>query len=241
MWSIFNRTKNTPQIFKTDLHSHLLPNLDDGVASFEKAEEIILVFQEIGFSKAITTPHIMSDAYRNTPEGISNKLDELKSYLISRSIDFEIQAAAEYYFDEAIVAKVNSDEPFLFFGDKYVLFETNTITEPYFLNDFIFKLKIKGYNPVMAHPERYEYLHNNLERIEDLIDRGVYMQVNSLSLAGHYSRPIRKTAEELVQNKLLHFLGSDCHTPQNARALKEAMRSSAFQKVFNLSLLNYTL
>lgn len=196
---------------------------------------------DLGFTKAITTPHIMSDTHRNSPETILPKLSELQQYLKSENISFTVEAAAEYYFDEVITEMVAQETPFLTFGKKYLLFETNTYSDPMFLNDFIFQVKVKGYQPVMAHPERYKYLQNNLERVQDLIDRGVYMQVNSLSLSGHYSKPIQKTAIDLVKNKMVHFLGSDCHTPRQARLLKEAMQSKYFLKALELPLLNYSL
>lgn len=242
MWGFFTRkAAKTTNLFKTDLHSHLLPGIDDGVQSFEQAAQIIQQFVELGFTKAITTPHIMSDTYRNTPEIIQSKLDELRLYLKSRSIIFSVEAAAEYYFDEVTSAMAVQGKPFLTFGEKYLLFETNTFSDPLLLNDFIFQLKVKGYQPVMAHPERYKYLQNNLDRVQDLIDRGVLMQVNSLSLSGFYSRPVQKSAIELVKNKMVHFLGSDCHSPRQADLLKDSLRSKHFQKALELPLLNYSL
>jgi protein-tyrosine phosphatase len=241
VWNFFKRKKAIPDLFHTDLHSHLLPNLDDGVETFEQSLAIISTFMEVGFTKAITTPHIMSDTYRNSPETILPRLQELRQYLVDHHITFDIHAAAEYYFDETTMDLVNKNAPLLTFGDRYMLFETNTFSEPMMLNDFIFQLKVKGYKPVMAHPERYQYLQNNLERVEDLMDRGTLMQVNSLSLSGHYSRAIQKTANQLVENRLVHFLGSDCHTPHHARLLKETIQSKYFHKALNLPLLNYSL
>ena len=241
MWSFFKHKVEAPALFPTDLHSHLLPNLDDGVESFEQSLEAIRNFMDIGLRKAITTPHIISDRYRNSAETILPRLAETKQYLKDHNINFQIEAAAEYYFDEVLMETVNNKNSLLTFGTKYLLFETNTYSDPMMLNDFIFQLKVNGYQPVMAHPERYQYLQNNLARVEDLIDRGVLMQVNSLSLSGHYSRSIQKVANQLVNLKLVHFLGSDCHTPHQARLLKECVKSKHFQKALNLPLLNYTI
>jgi protein-tyrosine phosphatase len=241
VWGFFKNKPVPPSLFQTDLHSHLLPNLDDGVTSFEQSAEIINSFIGMGFTKAITTPHIMSDTYRNSPETILPRLQELRQYLVDQHIMFDIQAAAEYYFDETTLELVNKNAPLLTFGDRYLLFETNTFSEPMMLNDFIFQLKVKGYKPVMAHPERYQYLQNNLERVEDLIDRGVLMQINSLSLSGRYSKSIQKTANKLVEHKLVHFLGSDCHTPHQAQLLKETIQSKYFHRALNLPLFNYSL
>jgi protein-tyrosine phosphatase len=241
VWNFFKSKPSIPNLFTTDLHSHLLPNLDDGVKNLEQSLEAIKSFQDLGFKKAITTPHIMSDTYRNSPETILPKLKELRQALEDQKINFEIEAAAEYYFDETLMDLVSQKRPVLTFGKNYFLFETNTFSEPMMLNDFIFQLKVQGYQPVMAHPERYQYLQHNLQRVEDLIDRGVMMQVNIFSLSGHYSKSIQKVANQLVENRAVHFLGSDCHTPHQARLLKDSIQSKYFHKALELPLLNYSL
>jgi protein-tyrosine phosphatase len=136
---------------------------------------------------------------------------------------------------------VAGDSALLTFGDRYLLFETNTFAEPMLLDDFIFKLKVKGIKPVMAHPERYQYLENNTNRIDDLIDRGVLFQVNTLALSGHYSKAIQRNAQHLVERKLVHFLGSDCHTLHHANLLKDAVKHKYFRKALDLPLLNYSI
>ena len=122
----------------TDVHSHLLPNLDDGVESFEQSATIISRFIELGYTKLITTPHVMSDAYRNTNEGILSLLAELNAYLKENYIAIIMEVAAEYYLDETLMQKLNSDEPLLTFGDNLLLFETNFLSEPLTLKEFIF-------------------------------------------------------------------------------------------------------
>lgn len=241
MWNLFTRKKENLPLFKTDLHSHLLPGIDDGVKTFEEAEAAILLFVETGFTKAITTPHIMSDYYRNTPSIINAKTKELRTYLEQKNIPFEIQCAAEYYFDETLMDLLSSNSELLTFGGRYLLFETNTYAEPIMLNDFIFQMKVKGFIPVLAHPERYRYLQNNFERIEDLLDRGVLFQVNSLSLTGYYSKPIQKTANLLVEKKIVHFLGSDCHSVKHAKLMKEAIHNKYFGKALELPLMNFSI
>ena len=241
MWDFFKTSKTSPPLFKTDLHSHLLPGIDDGVKSFDEVSRIISTFQKFGFTKAITTPHIMSDYYKNNPERIRHKTVELKSYLNEKSISFDVECAAEYYFDETLLDQINAGQELLTFGDNYFLFETNTFSEPFMLDDLIFKLKIKNIKPVMAHPERYQYLQNNLSRVEDLINRGVFMQINSLSLIGFYSKPIQQVARQLIENKMIHFLGSDCHNPDQARHLSKCLSDKFFKKALELPLLNHSL
>ena len=242
MLSWFRKKESKEQTaIRTDIHSHLLPGLDDGVQSFEDAEEIILRFVRAGYQKLITTPHIMSDAYRNTPEGIRSKLAELNDYLKSKNISIQVEVAAEYYLDEAFNKSIELNQEILTFGNKYLLFETNFMTEPLHLKEFIFMATTKGYQLVLAHPERYLYLQNDISKAEDMINRGVYFQINTSSLTGYYSREAQRTAFKLIDKGWVHFLGSDCHSLQHIRLLEEAKRSRYYQKALTLPLLNNNL
>lgn len=225
----------------TDVHSHLLPGLDDGVQSFENAEEIILRFHKLGYKKLITTPHVMSDFYRNSNEDILRKRDGLIEWLASRNIKIEIQAAAEYYLDEELLRRIENNIPLLTFGDQLLLFETNFMTEPFQLKEFIFAASTKGYRPVLAHPERYIYLQDNFDKAEDLINRGVLFQLNISSISGYYSKSAQRTAQKLIDRGWVHLLGSDCHNLQHIQLLEETINLKYFQKAISLPLLNNSL
>jgi protein-tyrosine phosphatase len=224
-----------------DVHSHLLPGLDDGVKTFEESEEIILRFQKLGYSKIITTPHVMSDFYRNSNEDILNKLEELNRWLFERKIQMTIQAAAEYYLDEELMRRVETDDPLLTFGNKYLLFETNFMTEPFQMKEFIFAATTKGYRPVLAHPERYMYLQDNFEKAEDLFNRGVLFQLNISSISGYYSKAAQRLAFKLIDKGWVHLIGSDCHNIQHIQLLEETITHKYFQKAISLPLLNNSL
>lgn len=224
-----------------DIHSHLLPALDDGVQTFEESEEIIRNFQRLGYKKLITTPHVMSDFYRNTNEQILNRLSEVNQHLRQKEIDVTLEAAAEFYLDEALVARLQEGSPLLTFGKNYLLFETNFMTEPLNLKEFVFLAATKGYKLILAHPERYLYLQNNFEKAEDLIGRGVFFQINISSLSGYYSKAAQTTAQKLIDKGYVHFLGSDCHHLQHVHLLEETRRNKYFQKAISLPLLNNTL
>jgi protein-tyrosine phosphatase len=225
----------------TDIHSHLLPGLDDGVQTFEQAESIILQFINLGYKKVITSPHVMSDTYRNTTVGIQEKLQELKRYLNEKNIAIEIETAAEYYLDEHTFSMVKKKEPMLTFGKNYLLFETNFLNEPFNLKEFIFLSTTNGYKPVLAHPERYIYLQNDLKKLEDLLQRGVLLQLNISSITGYYSREAQATAHKLIDKGWVHFLGSDCHSMQHAKLISTAQSMMYFQKALSLPLLNNSL
>jgi protein-tyrosine phosphatase len=225
----------------TDIHSHLLPNLDDGVKSWEEVESIITTFLRLGYRKLITTPHVMQDHYRNTSETIRESLVEAREYLRDHEIPITLDAAAEYYLDEHLMKSIESNELLLTFGDQCLLFETNFISEPLNFNEFIFSATTRGYKPVLAHPERYLYLQNNMDRIEDLINRGVLFQLNIGSLTGFYSKNVQTLAGKLIEKGFVHILGSDCHNLQQAELIDYARRSRYFEKALTLGLMNNSL
>ncbi len=225
----------------TDIHSHLLAGIDDGVKSLEQSEEIIRYFRQLGYKKLITTPHIISDAYPNTPEIIKEKLSELRQHLQKVNVEVEIEAAAEYYLEDYVFRLIEHDKEVLTFGQKHFLFETNFLTEPLSLKEFIFMANVKGYKPVLAHPERYQYMYHNIEKAGDLIDRGVLLQVNINSIVGHYGKEVQSVAKKLIDRGWVHLLGSDCHHMQHAELIGQAKSLIYFQKALSLPLLNNTL
>lgn len=239
MISLFRSKQKPLPPLVTDLHSHLLPSLDDGVKSFDESLAILRKFGALGYRKVITTPHINNEYYRNEPAQIESKLKELKELILQEGLSIEVLAAAEYYLDEDLIAKVNSKESLLTFSKNYLLFETNFLTEPYQLKEFIFQLITQGYKPVMAHPERYAYM--TLEKASELRDRGVLLQVNIPSMLGLYSKPIQHLAARLIDNKLVDLIGSDCHNLQHAISLEKAAENKIYRKALELPLLNNTL
>jgi protein-tyrosine phosphatase len=240
---VFNWFNKKPFVnpLVVDMHSHLLPALDDGVQNFEDALSIVREFSKMGYKKLITTPHIMSDTYRNSADTILPKLAELNAFLHTQQVTTTLEAAAEYYLDDALMQKIASNEPLLTMGKKMLLFETGFLSEPLFLKEFIFSATTKGYQLIMAHPERYMYLQSDFSKIQDLLDRGVFFQINLSSLTGYYSKPAQKLAEKLIAKGHVHFLGSDCHTLNQTLLMKQALNSKWFKKAISLPLLNNML
>lgn len=245
MLSIFKKKKTveskTPLVVTTDIHSHLLPGLDDGSKSFEESLEMIKTFKALGYKKLITTPHVMGDFYKNTPEMILEKLQELKQVLKNNFIDIEIEAAAEYYLDESLIQKLEKEEKLLTFGDNYLLFETSYLNKPRQLYEAVFMMQSAGYKPVLAHPERYVYLYGNFKDLEEVYERGVLLQVNLNSLNGYYSKPAQDLAEELIKKKMINFIGSDCHKTGHLHNLKKVRNKKIYEKLGSLELYNNTL
>ena len=145
-----------------DLHSHLLPGIDDGVRTLEESLAIIKKFKSMGYTKLITTPHIMSDSYPNTRSIIQKKLFEVQEALKNEQIDIEIEAAAEHYVDMKFLETIEKDEVLPFAGN-HLLFETSYMSKPIILEKAIFDMRAKGYTPVLAHPERYRYMYDDMD------------------------------------------------------------------------------
>lgn len=221
------------------MHSHLIPGIDDGVKSNEESFAVIEQFVDLGYSRIITTPHVMTDYYGNTGATITQAYQQFLPALQRKGIPVTFEFAAEYYLDEEVIGLVKRKEKLLTFGDRYVLFETNAISEPMQLKEFVFDLTLQGYKPVLAHPERYQYM--TLEKAEDLVNRGVHLQINLLSLIGFYGPPIQKIAEKIIERKFAHLLGSDCHNLDHAMLLKKVQRTKAYSKALDLPLLNFTI
>lgn len=207
---------------KTDIHSHLIPGIDDGAQNIEESIILIKRMMDFGFTKLMTTPHIMADYYRNTSESILKGLDQLREELEKRNIDIEVDAAAEYYLDETFENKLNKGDV-LTLGEKFLLFELSFINYPKNLFEVIDKILQKGYTPLLAHPERYPYLAGSMENYERVKDSGCYLQINTLSLAGHYGKQTQKVAEQMVDHYLIDFLGSDLHRMKHADGILKSL------------------
>lgn len=233
MFGLFNRKKEPKYNFSTigtDMHSHILPGIDDGAKNIGDSLLLAKRFKELGYKKLVATPHIMADYFRNTPEIINKALDTLRAGLIENNIDLEVDAAAEYYLDETFENKIVKKEV-LTFGSNYLLFELSFINPPHNLYDVIAKMQDAGYQPVLAHPERYPYFHNSIESYEQIRNTGCFLQVNTIALTGYYGKGAKQTAEELIDNYCVDFLGSDMHHLRHADALKQSLHLERVQNI----------
>lgn len=228
-------------VLKTDVHSHFIPGIDDGAKTIDDSLELLEAMQNFGFQKVITTPHVMSDYYKNTPEIILSGLDQVRNAAQKKGLTIKIEAAAEYYLDFDLEEKIKSKN-LLTFGDQYVLFELPFVGEPQNLNRAVFEMQMAGYKPVLAHVERYAFWHQDFDKIQSLFDKGVILQLNMNSLSGHYSIPTKKMAEKLVQLNMIGLLGSDCHNMNHIALMNQSSRSPFLhtllkkQNLLNLSI-----
>lgn len=242
MWHWFKKREIENYIppLTTDLHSHLLPGVDDGVKTVSESLELLNQFQDLGFTKLIISPHV-HELYRNTANSLLTHYENFTQTLANSGLFIQLQLTAEYNLDDWFLSQFANNETLLPFAGNHLLFETNFFAEPLILNEIIFKMKSKKYIPVLAHPERYMYLHNNLARLEDLQQRGVLFQLNSISLAGAYGPAVERTARELIDRGMVQFLGSDCHNKIHFELLRKASKTRYYQKALALPLLNYSI
>ncbi len=244
LFSFLKKSKNTePDIgyLQTDVHSHLIPAIDDGVQTIEESLEILREMERLGYSKVITTPHTMTGSYDNTPEIINSGLEKVRKALDSEGINVQIEAATEYFLDETFMERLENNEPLMAFGENLVLVETSFISPPPQLKEASFQLTMKGYKMVFAHPERYIYLLEDKMLLEELIDRDIIFQLNAVALTGCYSKPVKKFAERLIDMKIPRLVGTDCHNMGHIDLLKEATQTKYWKKLLDLDLLNNSL
>jgi protein-tyrosine phosphatase len=250
MWSLLKglwKDKDTKSAsyldLVADMHSHLLPGLDDGAATLEDSMLLLEALHALGFRKLCMTPHIMGDFYKNTPAAIRSKLEELQAAVSAKGIEMELSCAAEYYLDEWFLEKIEKGEELLSFGGdrKFLLVETSYMNEPAHLRQIIFAIQTAGYTPVLAHPERYTYFYGRLERLLELRETGILFQININSIAGYYSKPAKEVAKQLIQKKAVEFLGTDTHSMKHLQVLQRTVAEPLFQEALRLPLLNATL
>ena len=215
----------------TDIHSHLLPGIDDGAVDLNTSMELIQRMTSYGIQDFITTPHILGDVYPNTPEIIKNKVATVKKELINRNItNVSMEAAAEYMLDEQFSKLLEDNAPLLTLKDNLVLVEMSYFSPPINLFEILFQLQLKGYKPVLAHPERYFSYHKDYKSFAKLKTSGCLFQLNLLSLTEHYGLGVQKTAYKLISENRYDFVGTDTHH-QNHLALLEKI---ATKKNFKL-------
>jgi tyrosine-protein phosphatase YwqE len=216
-----------------DLHSHLIPGIDDGAKTMEDSIDLIRGLSALGFKKIITSPHIMSGGYDNTPEIILNGRDKVRQAIKENNIDVEFDAWAEYYLDETIMPKIENRE-LLTMGDKYVLVELSYLMKSNNSTSYFYNMITHGYKIILAHPERYPYFHNDsLEDYISLKDQGIFFQLNIASLTGTYGSAARRIGEKLIDENLIDFVATDLHNEKHLNYIRESVKLPYLEKIIN--------
>lgn len=193
-----------------DIHSHLLPGIDDGAQNFNDTLFLINKMKDLGFCQITTTPHIFSAVWDNSKTGILDLKNKTILDLKNNAINLPFYAAAEYMMDSEFVNLLKS-EKLLTLKDNFILVEMSYLNAPINLYEIIFDLQIAGYIPVLAHPERYSFYHNNFDEYHKLKKSGCLFQLNLLSTVGYYGDNEAKIADKLLEIGMVDFVGSDIH------------------------------
>jgi tyrosine-protein phosphatase YwqE len=242
LFNIFRKKQtrlSTPvdlSVIGCDIHSHFIPGIDDGAKTLEESVQMVSELYKLGYKKIITSPHTMSDYYRNTSEIILSGSEKVKQALKEENIPIEFDAVSEYYLDYDFERKLD-EEKLLTFGNKHLLFEISYMNPPDNLFHVIFKMQLLGYKPVLAHPERYNFWHKDFEKYEAFIDKGVLLQMNINSLTGFYSLATKKIAEQMIDKNMISFLGTDCHHMGHINLIKEVIYEPYLQKLTESGML----
>ena len=224
-WLTSSRTPlNNLRKLQFDMHCHLLPGIDDGPESIEESLAIIKAMVTAGYKGAICTSHIFPEVYDNKADDMLRGVDSLQSALEQNKIDFTLRASAEYMIDRPFVDLAKSKKLLAFGKKNYVVIETGFTQENPYFDEAIYEMQCAGYCPILAHPERYLYLSQSksIETFEEIIDKGIELQINLFSLLGHYGRLSKEVAETLLKNNFIQWIGTDIHRSQHIAFLEKA-------------------
>jgi len=213
MISFFKKKQYLRDLIPTnfvDIHSHVLPGIDDGAKTIEESQFLLENMIAFGFAKIITSPHTIETIWNNTPDTISKALSFTKENLSILTEKVKLKAASEYILDDHF-ATLYEQGNLLTLKGKFVLVEMSYINPPIQLFDYLFNLQVAGYTPVLAHPERYVFYHSDFSNYAKLKKAGCFFQMNLLSATGYYGKEVAKAADELLKKGMIDFVGSDFH------------------------------
>ena len=234
---IFNFFKSKPTLKELipkgfiDIHSHILPGIDDGPKNSEESLELISEIKKLGFSKAIGTPHTYPRLYNNTNLTIENSYKQL-----TRLTEFEIliDYASEYMIDISLIKKAE-EKSLLCLKENFVLVEMSFLSMPNNFYEIIFQIQTNGYKVILAHPERYSFMFRNYKDYFRLKDLGCKFQLNLLSLVGYYGKETLQTARKLINDGLIDYLGSDIHSKAHVKEFGKNVIIPESKKVIEIS------
>ncbi|MBS1509720.1 MAG: hypothetical protein JST86_02670 [Bacteroidetes bacterium] len=234
MFNFFKKKKITEPVpeklpFTTDIHSHILPGIDDGSPDIETSLELIQGLGELGIRKCIATPHIIGDMFRNNADTINMALEETKYACEEAGIEMELSAAAEYMLDDYFLELLKKGDPLLTLHGNIILTEIPYTSTPQNLGEITAAIHEKGYRPILAHPERYHYYQQNFEEYARLKQMGFALQVNLLSLCGYYGKRAEKAARFILEKELAILIGTDLHHQKHLDAIKDPHNRIIFQ------------
>ena len=233
LFNIFKRKeKAEPQklFYSTDIHSHILPGIDDGAPNSNISISLLEAMKRWGIDMVIATPHIAEENFENTPQSIASAYEKLNTRMVEENFEMNIKFSAEYRIDDRF-RKMVEENNLLVLPNNYLLIENSFVQPPIDLKNIIYELQLKDIKPILAHPERYGYYQRKKEVYESLFDAGCEFQINLLSLAGYYGDRERETALWLANKGYVSFVGTDLHHFGHIDAINRFLRSKEYTSI----------
>ena len=196
-----------------DVHSHILPNIDDGSRSIDETFNLIKEAKEAGFEGIICTSHYMENYYETDRPEREVWINAIHENLKNKNIEMNLYLGNEIYMSDNIIKLLEDGKATTMNDTSYVLFELPLNVEPMNLYDMVYEMQQYKIVPILAHPERYSFVQKEPEIVYDLIQKGVLMQSNYGSILGRYGEKAELISRKLLENNMVHFLGSDVHKP----------------------------
>lgn len=222
-----------------DFHSHILPNIDDGSRSLNETIHILKEAKKAGFTKIISTSHYIDGYYEADEEQRTKLINEIRE----KFQGIELYLGNEIYITNQMTELISEKKASTINNSKYVLFELPMNTKAMDVKEVVFRLMEKGYVPIIAHPERYKYVKEDIEYVRELADMGVLFQSNYGSSIGMYGKKAQKTQKKLLQEGLIQFFGTDVHTVEHVytkmpKILKKLRKIISEEELEQLSTVN---
>lgn len=203
-----------------DMHNHILPGIDDGSKDIEQSLVLLQGLKDLGIQRCISTPHIMQEVHNNTPAIIHESYKKLSAAIQESGMKFDLRYAAEYMIDDQLGSFIKSDNLCLL-PNRYMLIEMSYLAESKALFKTIKDIQDKGYQPILAHPERYNYYHQNFKVYKDIKNAGCLLQLNLLSISRYYGEHVKSAALTLIKSGMYDLVGTDMHHEKHLHALKQ--------------------
>ncbi|MEE0266794.1 MAG: CpsB/CapC family capsule biosynthesis tyrosine phosphatase [Bacteroidales bacterium] len=217
-------------VLHTDIHSHLIPGIDDGSPDMDTSLALLKELEMLGYKKIITTPHVKTEYFQNDVTKLDDLCERLRRAARFEGIKLDIEVGAEHLLDEGVNQRIKNGQ-FKTFGDNYLLVELPFMFPPFGLDGYIFELQLAGYKLILAHPECYLYWLNDFNQFIRLKDIGVLFQVNIISLGNYYGKDVYNLAKKLIDNNMVELLGTDTHSAKHIEAVRKSCSSSLLKKL----------
>ena len=199
-----------------DFHSHIIPQVDDGSKNLKQTDELLNEASEAGFDKIIFTPHYIKEYYKSKVEYNKLWVEGIKQLIEKENLNLQVYLGNESYLSDDIVDLLKNDEITTINNSKYLLMEMPLNAKPINMFNVVYNLKENGIVPIIAHPERYVFVQQDPFIIYQLIKNGCLAQSNYGSFLGNYGEKAKVLVKKLLENNMVHFLGSDVHRPNTA-------------------------